>query len=57
MTASDVLRLPPGARIVFVLMLWPAIWAGAQLIVTLAGDVIRQMKRRTRTLRVWREVF
>ena len=57
MAASDFLRLPPGVRIVFVLMLWPAIWAGAQLIVTLAGDVIRQTKRRTRTLRVWREVF
>ena len=47
MTASDFLRLPPGVRIVFVLMLWPAIWAGAQLIVALAGDVIRQSKLRT----------
>ena len=44
MSASDFLQLPPAVRTVFVVMLWPAIWAGAQLIVALAGDVIRQTK-------------
>jgi len=44
MSVSDFLQLPPVARTVFVVMLWPAIWAGAQLIVALAGDVLRQTK-------------
>ena len=44
MSASDFLQLPPAVRTVFVVMLWPAIWAGAQLIVALACDVIRQTK-------------
>ena len=44
MSASDILQLPPAVRIVFVVMLWPAIWAGAQLIVALAGDALRQTK-------------
>jgi len=47
MTASDFLRLPPAVGIVFVVMLWPAIWAGALMVVSLAGDVIRQSKLRT----------
>lgn len=45
MSASDFLRLPTGARILFVVMLWPAIWAAAQMAVVLAGDVVRQAKR------------
>jgi len=44
MSVSDFLQLPPAVRTVFVVMLWPAIWAGAQLIVVLAGDVLRQTK-------------
>jgi hypothetical protein len=41
---GDFLRLPPATRIVFVVMLWPAIWAAALMVVSLAGDVIRQRK-------------
>jgi hypothetical protein len=44
MTASDFLRLPPGVRAAFVVMLWPAIWAAAQFVVVLAGDLIRMTK-------------
>ena len=29
MNANDFLQLPPGVRIGFVVMLWPAIWAGS----------------------------
>ena len=47
MSVGDFLRLPPAVRIVFVVMLWPAIWAGALMIGALAGDVIRQRKLRT----------
>jgi hypothetical protein len=44
---NDFLRLPPGVKTLVVVMLWPALWAGALLIVALAGDVIRQSKLRT----------
>ena len=44
MRVSDFLQLPPAVRTVFVVMLWPAIWAGAQLIIVLAGDLLRQTK-------------
>jgi hypothetical protein len=44
---GDFVRLPPAIRIVFVVMLWPAIWAAALAVVSLAGDVIRQRKLRT----------
>jgi hypothetical protein len=47
MSVSDFLRLPPAIQIVFVVMLWPAIWAAALMVVSLAGDVIRQGKLRT----------
>jgi hypothetical protein len=47
MVASDFLRLPPGVMTLVVVMLWPAIWAGALLVVALAGDVIRQTKTHT----------
>jgi hypothetical protein len=45
-TANDFLRLPVGVMTLFVVMLWPAIWAGALLIVALAGDLIRQANKR-----------
>jgi hypothetical protein len=45
MGASDFLRLPPGVMILVVVMLWPAIWAGALLIIALAGDLIRLTKK------------
>jgi hypothetical protein len=40
MNTSDFLRLPPGVMTLVVVMLWPAIWAGALLIAALAGDLI-----------------
>jgi hypothetical protein len=46
MSIGDFLRLPPAIRIVFVVMVWPAIWAAALIVVALAGDVIRQSKLR-----------
>jgi hypothetical protein len=46
MNGIDLLQLPAGVAILFVVMLWPAIWAGAALSVALAGDVIRLMKKR-----------
>jgi hypothetical protein len=54
MSASDFLRLPPGVKILVVVMLWPAIWAAALMVVSLAGDVIRQS--RLRTSPPWRKV-
>jgi hypothetical protein len=54
MSASDFLRLPPGVTILFVVMLWPAIWAGALLTMAFAGDVMRQA--RARTSPAWRKV-
>jgi len=54
MSPMDFLRLPAGVKIAFAVMLWPAIWAGALLIVALAGDVLRQSKRRTSP--AWRKV-
>jgi hypothetical protein len=45
MGATDFLRLPPGAMILVVVMLWPAIWAGTLLLVALAGDLIRLTRK------------
>ena len=42
-----LLRLPPAVQVTFAVMLWPAIWAAALMVVSLAGDVIRQSKLRT----------
>jgi len=47
MSANDFLRLPPGVQVLVAVMLWPAIWAGMQLIVALAGDVVRHKRSRT----------
>ncbi|HUK34036.1 MAG TPA: hypothetical protein VLV86_09015 [Vicinamibacterales bacterium] len=54
MNASDFLRLPPGVKILVLVMLWPAIWAGALTIGAFAGDVIRHSKMRTSP--AWRKV-
>jgi hypothetical protein len=51
---TNFLKLPPFARILVVVMFWPAIWAGAGLIVALTGDVLRQAKKRTSP--AWRKV-
>jgi hypothetical protein len=47
MSAADFLRLPPGVIVLVVVMFWPAIWAGMLMVIALAGDVLRQTKRRT----------
>ena len=47
MSANAFLHLPPAVQLGVVLMLWPAIWAGALLTVAFAGDLIRQTKVRT----------
>ena len=54
MSATDFLQLPPAVRTLVIVMLWPAIWAAAGLIVALAGDVLRQAKKRTSL--AWRTV-
>lgn len=41
MNLNDLLQLPPGAMLGFVLLLWPALWAGALVIVSFAGDLLR----------------
>lgn len=41
---TDLLKLPPGVMAGVLLMLWPAIWAGASLLVAFAGDVIRRQR-------------
>jgi hypothetical protein len=42
---TDFLQLPSPVRIVVLVMLWPAIWAAALLIMALAGDLMRETKR------------
>jgi len=44
MTAGALFRLPPGAMVGVVLLLWPAIWAAALILYALYGDLIRQAK-------------
>jgi len=34
-------QLPPAVRVLVIVMLWPAIWAGALLIVAFTGDMLR----------------
>lgn len=45
MSFRDFLRLPPFVRIMFVVMLWPAIWAGAGMVMALVTDMMRDWKR------------
>ena len=42
---ADFFDLPPGVLAAVLLMLWPAIWAGALIIFALCGDLMRQQKR------------
>jgi len=44
MSFGDLLGLPPGVMVTFVVMLWPAIWAAAAIVMALATD-IREMRR------------
>jgi hypothetical protein len=41
---TDFFSWPPGVIAGVLLLLWPAIWAGALIIFALCGDVIRQQK-------------
>jgi hypothetical protein len=41
---TDFLKLPPGVMAGVLVMLWPAIWAGASLLVAFAGDVIKRQR-------------
>ena len=41
MSASDWMQLPLAVRTLFVVMLWPVIWAAVLLIAALAGDAVR----------------
>jgi hypothetical protein len=45
MSFGDFLQLPPGARTLFAVMLWPAVWAAAAMVVALVTDILRGMKR------------
>jgi len=42
---TDFLKLPPGVMAGVLVMLWPAIWAGALLFVAFAGDVLRHERQ------------
>jgi len=46
MRLTDLLQLPPGAMLGFALLLWPAIWAAFLIIAALAGDLLREGKKR-----------
>jgi hypothetical protein len=46
MSSADFFLMPFGARLLFVVMLWPAIWATALLIGALAEDLERQAHAR-----------
>ena len=41
MSISDFLQLPPAVRMVFAVMLWPAVWAAVLLITAFADDFQR----------------
>jgi hypothetical protein len=47
MSTIDFFHLPPVVRVLVIVMLWPAIWAGALLIVAFTGDMIRHAGKRT----------
>jgi len=46
MKFTDLLRLPPGAMLAFVVLIWPALWATFLIIVSLTRDLTRQAKER-----------
>jgi len=50
MSLADFAGLPAAARVIFVVMLWPAIWACAGFLVALTSD-IRRLARRHRDFR------
>jgi hypothetical protein len=46
MSVSDFLQLPPAARILFAVMLWPAVWAAVLLLTAFVDDFQRRRTRR-----------
>jgi len=43
MSTTALLRqLPPGAGVLFLVLVWPAVWAAVLMIAALAGDLLRQ---------------
>ena len=45
MRISDLLKLPPGVMGAFLVLIWPALWAAASLLVAFAGDVRRHERQ------------
>ena len=46
MNLSDLRSLPPAVKVAFVVMIWPAIWAAATMIMAFVTDRLRRMQRR-----------
>jgi hypothetical protein len=46
MNLSDFVRLPPGVKVAFAVLIWPAVWATFLIIVSLARDLRRQADAR-----------
>jgi len=44
MSGYDCLRLPSGVQVLFIVMVWPAIWAAALITMALISDVIRHAR-------------
>jgi hypothetical protein len=49
MKLSDLLQLPPGVLLAFAILIWPALWAAALVVVALVGDLTRRRRRRPPT--------
>ena len=45
MQLSDLLRLPPGAMLMFLVLIWPAVWATFLIVVSLGRDFGRQTRK------------
>ena len=46
MKIRDLLTLPPAVMGAFLVMLWPAIWAAASLLVSFVGDELRHKRQK-----------
>jgi hypothetical protein len=44
-SVTDFLKLPPAVMGAFIVLIWPALWAAASLLVAFAGDVLRHKRR------------
>jgi hypothetical protein len=50
-SVTDFLTLPPGVMAAVLVMIWPAMWAGASLLVAFAGDVLRHKRQASESAR------